>query len=85
MGKVSTLTHFPLVPGCEDYSFLDRAAKDFEHGLDSILAHTIDKPKVDTSFDKAIAMPSSVSSRFLGLARTDSDNSRLQLTSSIIS
>ena len=23
-GKVSSLTHFPLEPGCEDYSFLDQ-------------------------------------------------------------
>ena len=25
MGKVSTLTHFPLDPGCEDYCFLDHS------------------------------------------------------------
>ena len=36
-GKVSSLTHFPLGPGCEDYSFLDLAVADFEQGLDSIL------------------------------------------------
>ena len=24
-GKVSSLTHFPLEPGCEDYAFLDHA------------------------------------------------------------
>ena len=29
-GKVSSLTHFPLEPGCEDYSFLDQAVADFE-------------------------------------------------------
>ena len=23
MGKMSTLTYFPLEPGCEDYSFVD--------------------------------------------------------------
>ena len=29
-GKVSSLTHFPLEPGCEDYAFLDQAVADFE-------------------------------------------------------
>ena len=29
-GKVSSLTHFPLEPGCEDYAFLDQAFADFE-------------------------------------------------------
>ena len=29
--------HFPLEPGCEDYSFIDQAVKDLEHGLNSIL------------------------------------------------
>ena len=29
-GKVSSLTHFPLEPGCEDYAFLDQAVSDFE-------------------------------------------------------
>ena len=28
-GKVSSLTHFPLELGCEDYSFLDQALTDF--------------------------------------------------------
>ena len=36
-GKVSSLTYFPLEPGCEDYAFLDQAVADFEQGLDSIL------------------------------------------------
>ena len=35
-GRVTTLTHFPLKQGCEDYS-LDQAVEDIEHGLDSIL------------------------------------------------
>ena len=30
MGKASSLTHFPLEPGCEEYSFLDQAVADFE-------------------------------------------------------
>ena len=32
-GKVSSLTHFPQEPGCEDYAFLDQAVADFEQGL----------------------------------------------------
>ena len=35
--KVSTLNHFPLELGCEDYSFLDQAVDDFRQGLDSFL------------------------------------------------
>ena len=31
-GEVSSLTHFPLEPGCENYSFLDQAVADFEQG-----------------------------------------------------
>ena len=37
IGKVSSLTNFLLVPGCEDYSFLDQAVENFEQSLDSIL------------------------------------------------
>ena len=37
MYKVSTLTHFPLEPGCDNYSFLDQAVEDFMCALDSIL------------------------------------------------
>ena len=40
-GKVSSLTHFPLEPGCEDYSFLDQAVANFELGLDSIITDSI--------------------------------------------
>ena len=29
-GKVSSLNHFPLEPGCEDYSFLNKAMAGFE-------------------------------------------------------
>ena len=41
-GKVSSLTHFPLEPGCEDYSFLDQAVAGFEQGLDTILTDSLD-------------------------------------------
>ena len=44
-GKVSSLTHFPLEPRCEDYSFLDQAVADFEQGLDSILTDSIKTPE----------------------------------------
>ena len=64
-GKVSSLTHFPLEPGCEDYSFLDQAMADFEQGLDSILTDSLERPELDTSLDEPGAITSSVSSRFL--------------------
>ena len=41
IGKVSSLNHFPLEPGCEDYSFLDQAVADLEQVLDSILTDFI--------------------------------------------
>ena len=40
-GKVSSLTHFPLESGCEDYAFLDQAVADFEQGLDSIVTDSL--------------------------------------------
>ena len=49
-GKVSSLTHFPLEAGCEDYSFLDQAVADFEQGLDSILTDSLKTPELDTSW-----------------------------------
>ena len=48
-GKVSSLTHFPLEPGCEDFAFLDQAVADFEQGLDSILTDSLETPDLDTS------------------------------------
>ena len=48
-GKVSLLTHFPLEPGCEDYSFLDQAVAYFEQGLDSVLTSSFETPELDTS------------------------------------
>ena len=65
MGKVSSLTHFPQEPGCEDYSFLDQAVVDFEHGLDSILTDFINTLELDTSLDETDAITSLVSSWFL--------------------
>ena len=39
-GKVSSITHFPLEPGCEYYYFLDQAMANFEQDLDSILTNS---------------------------------------------
>ena len=64
-GKVSSLTHFPLEPGCEDYAFLDQAVADFEQGLDSILTDSPETPDLDTSLQESDAVTSSVSSGFL--------------------
>ena len=50
-GKVSSLTHFPLEPGCEDYSFLEQADANCEQGLDSILTNSLEMPELDTSLD----------------------------------
>ena len=81
-GKVSSLTHFPLEPGCEDYAFLDQAVADFEQGLDSILTDSLETPELDTSLEEPDAVTSSVSSGFLHLVITLSDNSKLQLAPS---
>ena len=83
IGKVSTLTHFPFEPHFEDYSFLNQAVKDFEHGLDSILTGSVNTPEPDMFFAEAVVIPSLVSLGFLHLLSTYSDNSRLQLASSI--
>ena len=48
-GKVSSLTHFPLEPGC---SFLDQAVADYDQSLDSILTNSIETPELDTSLDE---------------------------------
>ena len=64
-GKFSSLTHFPMEPVCEDYSFLHQAMTDFEQGLDSILTNSPETAKLDASLDEPDAVPSSVSSGFL--------------------
>ena len=83
IGKVSSLTHFPLELGCEGYSFLDQAMADFEQGLDSILTDSLETPELDASLDEPDAIPSSVCSGLLCLVSTLSDNSKLQLPCSI--
>ena len=82
-GKVSSLTHFPLEPGCEDYAFLDQAVADFKQGLDSILTDSLETPKLDTSLEEPDAITSSVSSGFLHSVSTLSDNSKPQLAPTI--
>ena len=82
-GKVASLTHFPLEPGCEDYAFLDQAVTDFEQGLDSILTDSLETPELDTSLEEPDAITSSVTSGFLHSISTLSDNSKLQLALSI--
>ena len=82
-GKVSSLTHFPLELGCEDYAFLDQAVADFKQGLDSILTDSLETPDLDTSLQESDAVTSSVSSGFLHSVSTISDNSKLQLAPSI--
>ena len=82
-GKVSSLTHFNLEPGCKDYSFLDKAVVEFEQGFESILIDSMKTPKLDTSLDMTDAITSSVSSGFLYIVSTISDNYELQLALSI--
>ena len=83
IGNMSSLTHFPLEPGCEDYSFLDQAVADFEQSLDSIFTDSLETPELDTSLDEPDAVTSSVYSGFLCSVNTLSDNSKLQLAPSI--
>ena len=80
---MSSLTHFSLEPGCEGYSFLDKAVVDFEQGLDLILTDSIKTPELETSLDEPDAVTSSVSSGFLCLASTISDTLEPQLAPSI--
>ena len=82
-GKVPSLTHFPLEPGCEDNAFLDQAIADFEQGLDSILTDSLQTQELGTSLDEPDVIISSVSSGFLCLVSTLSDNSKLQFAFSI--
>ena len=75
---MSSLTHFPLEPGCED-----QAVADFEHGLDSILTDSLKTPELDTSLDEPDVITSSVSSGFLCSVSTLSDHSKPQFAPSI--
>ena len=63
-------------------SFLDQGVADFKQGLDSILTDPIETPELDTSLDEPDAVTSSISSGFLHLVSTISDNSKLELAPS---
>ena len=80
---MSSLTHFPLEPGCEDHAFLDQAVADFEQGLDSVLTDSLETLELDISLEEPDAITSSVSSGFCYSVSTLSDNSKLQLAPSI--
>ena len=62
---------------------MDQAVADFEQGLDSILTDSLETLEFDTSLDEPDAITSSVSSGFLQLVSTLSDNSKPQLAPSI--
>ena len=62
---------------------MDKVVADFEQGLDSILTDSLKTPELDTSLDEPDVITSSVSSGFLHSISTLSDNSKLQLASSI--
>ena len=69
MGNVSMLIYSTPEQGCEDYSFLDQALEDFEHIFILSSWTLVNTTKLDTSFDVADTMPSSVSSGFLHLIK----------------
>ena len=70
MAKVSTLAHFLLELGCQDYSFLNHTPADFEHGFDSILTDSYQKLKTGCTIYEPEAMTYAVSSGFLCLVTT---------------
>ena len=70
-------------PGCEDYSFLDQAVQDFQHGLNYILIDSIKTPGLDISFDEFDTVDSSVSSGLLYMLSHLPDSSKIQLGLSI--
>ena len=82
-GKVSSLTNFPLEPGCEDYAFLDQAVADFKQGLVSILTDSLETRELDPSLDEPDVITYSVFSGLLCLVSTFSDNSKPQLDPSL--
>ena len=53
---MSSLTHFPLEPGREDYTFLDQAVADFKEGLYSILTDSLETLELDTSLEEPDAI-----------------------------
>ena len=72
--KVSALTHFPLEPGCEDYSFWTKLSKTLSMVLILSSQDSMETPELDVSFDETDAISSLVSSGFTCLVTTHSDN-----------
>ena len=53
MGIMSTLAHFPLEPGCEDFTFLGQVVEDLEQSLDSVFLHSIETSELDVFFEES--------------------------------
>ena len=64
--------------------FLDQAIKEFEHGLDFIIMHSVHILELDASLDEPNAISLSVSLNFLCSISILSDSSKSQLAVSII-
>ena len=82
MSKVSTHMHFPLGRVWGLLLFFNKAVKDFELGLDSILIHSVKIAELDTFFEDK-TMYSLVSSRFLCRVSTNSNISKQEFAPSI--
>ena len=78
IGKVSRLTHLQLNQGVRITHFWNKESKTLSMALILSPQTLVNTPKLNASFDKADAMPSSVSSEFLCLVSNNSDNSRLK-------
>ena len=76
--KGSSLIHFHLEPGCQDYSFLDHAIADFEQPFDFILTNSLKTQELGTYLDEPDAIMSSVFSGFLCSVSTFSGHSKFQ-------
>ena len=85
MGKMSSLNHFPLEPGCESYSYLDQAVADVEQGLDFFLTDSMETLEFDTYLNEPDVITSSFSSGFLYSVSTVFDTSKPLLALSISS
>ena len=76
---MSILSHFPLEPGCADYSFLDQVIAVFEQDLNSMCTNSFKTPELDASFGEPDNVILSVSLGLLCSGSTVSDISELQL------
>ena len=55
--QVSTLAHFQPQLGCEDYTFIDQALKEFEHGPGSMFTDFAQTADLDASLGKPVSFP----------------------------